>query len=56
MDSVPIVVFTGQVANSLIGKGFLSEVDITGVTNPITKHNYIVKDADQLPHIIRQAF
>ncbi|MFY9278092.1 MAG: biosynthetic-type acetolactate synthase large subunit, partial [Caldicoprobacterales bacterium] len=56
MDSVPIVVFTGQVANSLIGKDSFQEVDITGVTNPITKHNYIVKDADQLPHIIRQAF
>lgn len=56
MDSVPIVVFTGQVANSLIGKDSFQEVDITGITNPITKHNYIVKDAEQLPHIIRQAF
>lgn len=56
MDSVPIVVFTGQVANSLIGRDSFQEVDITGITHPITKHNYIVKDAQQLPHIIRQAF
>src|SRR5690554_5190247 len=56
MDSVPMVVFTGQVASSLIGRDSFQEVDITGITHPITKHNYIVKDATQLPHIIRQAF
>ena len=56
MDSVPLVVFTGQVASSLIGRDSFQEVDITGITTPITKHNYIVKDAKELPHIIRQAF
>ncbi|NLO83195.1 MAG: biosynthetic-type acetolactate synthase large subunit [Clostridiales bacterium] len=56
MDSVPIVVFTGQVASSLLGKDSFQEVDITGVTAPITKHNYIVKDAARLPDIIRKAF
>ncbi len=56
MDSVPMVVFTGQVASSLIGRDSFQEVDITGITSPITKHNYIVKDVSQLPHVIRQAF
>lgn len=56
MDSVPLVVFTGQVASSLIGKDSFQEVDITGITTPITKHNYIVKDAQQLPNIVRKAF
>lgn len=56
MDSVPLVVFTGQVASSLIGRDSFQEVDITGITTPITKHNYIVKDAKEFPHIIRQAF
>ena len=44
MDSVPLVVFTGQVGSSLIGRDSFQEVDITGITTPITKHNYIVKD------------
>lgn len=56
MDSVPLVVFTGQVALSLLGKDSFQEVDITGITVPITKHNYIVKDASKLPEIIREAF
>lgn len=56
MDSVPLVVFTGQVASSLIGRDSFQEVDITGITTPITKHNYIVKDAEELPSIVRQAF
>ena len=56
MDSVPLVVFTGQVASSLIGRDSFQEVDITGITTPITKHNYIVKDANELPNIVRQAF
>ena len=56
MDSVPMVIFTGQVASSLLGKDSFQEVDITGVTAPITKHNYIVKDAARLPDIIRKAF
>lgn len=56
MDSVALVVFTGQVASSLLGKDSFQEVDISGITAPITKHNYIVKDAQRLPDIIRQAF
>jgi len=56
MDSVPLVVFTGQVAGSLLGRDSFQEVDIAGITMPITKHNYIVKDPEKLPHIIREAF
>ena len=56
MDSVPLVIFTGQVAASLLGRDSFQEVDIAGITMPITKHNYIVKDAARLPHIIREAF
>lgn len=56
MDSVPMVVFTGQVPRALLGKDSFQEVDITGVTLPITKHNYIVKRTDELAPIIREAF
>jgi acetolactate synthase-1/2/3 large subunit len=56
MDSVPIVAFTGQVPTSLLGKDSFQEVDITGITMPITKHNYIVKDVNQLASTIRDAF
>jgi len=56
MDSVPLVVFTGQVARNLIGRDSFQEVDITGITMPITKHNYIVKDVHDLAPIIREAF
>ncbi|MCG8526474.1 MAG: acetolactate synthase large subunit, partial [Opitutales bacterium] len=56
MDSVPLVAFTGQVPTSLLGKDSFQEVDITGITAPITKHNYIVKDASKLADIIRKAF
>jgi len=56
MDSVPIVAFTGQVATSLLGKDSFQEVDITGITMPVTKHNYIVKDVTKLADIIREAF
>ncbi len=56
MDSVPIVAFTGQVATSLLGKDSFQEVDITGITAPITKHNYIVKDVEKLAPTIRKAF
>ena len=56
MDSVPMVAFTGQVATTLLGKDSFQEVDITGITMPITKHNYIVKDVTKLAEIIRQAF
>jgi acetolactate synthase-1/2/3 large subunit len=56
MDSVPMVAFTGQVATSLLGKDSFQEVDITGITMPVTKHNYIVKDVNKLADIIREAF
>lgn len=56
MDSVPIVAFTGQVAKSELGKDSFQEVDITGITIPITKHNYIVKNINQFADTIREAF
>ncbi len=56
MDSVPMVALTGQVATSLLGKDSFQEVDIRGITMPITKHNYIVKDVNSLADTIREAF
>ncbi|MDF2523558.1 MAG: ilvB, partial [Clostridiales bacterium] len=56
MDSVPMVAITGQVSTSLLGKDSFQEVDITGITMPITKHNFIVKDVTKLADIIRMAF
>jgi acetolactate synthase-1/2/3 large subunit len=56
MDSVPIVAITGQVATHLIGNDAFQEVDITGITRPITKHNYLIKDVDEIPRVIREAF
>ncbi|MCL2337278.1 MAG: biosynthetic-type acetolactate synthase large subunit [Firmicutes bacterium] len=56
MDSVPLVAFTGQVPTSQVGTDAFQEVDITGITMPITKHNYLVKDAAQLPRIVKDAF
>jgi acetolactate synthase-1/2/3 large subunit len=56
MDSIPLVVLTGQVPSSMIGRDVFQEVDITGATDSFTKHNYLVKDASQLPRIFREAF
>ncbi len=56
MDSVPMVAITGNVPVSLLGRDSFQEVDITGVTMPITKHNYIVKDVNELADIMREAF
>ncbi|WP_111931486.1 biosynthetic-type acetolactate synthase large subunit [Clostridium tertium] len=56
MDSIPMVAITGNVTKQLLGKDSFQEVDITGITMPITKHNYIVKDANDLQGIIREAF
>ncbi|MCQ1529987.1 biosynthetic-type acetolactate synthase large subunit [Lutispora saccharofermentans] len=56
MDSVPLVVFTGQVPQSLLGRDSFQEIDITAVTFPITKYNYLVKSVEYLPSIIREAF
>jgi len=56
MDSVPIVAFTGQVATNLIGNDAFQEADTTGITRPITKHNYLIKDVKELTKTIREAF
>ena len=56
MDSVPMVVLTGQVASPVIGKDAFQEVDITGATHPFTKHNYLVKDGLEIGKIIDEAF
>ncbi len=56
MDSIPMVVITGQVPTSLIGNDAFQEVDIVGITRPCTKHNYLVTDISQLEHTIKEAF
>ena len=56
MDSVPMVVITGNVGKSLIGRDAFQEVYITGITMPITKHNYMVQDVNELADTIREAF
>ncbi|WP_312640742.1 biosynthetic-type acetolactate synthase large subunit [Hydrogenoanaerobacterium sp.] len=55
-DSVPLIAITGNVPTDLIGRDSFQEVDIAGITNPITKHNYIVKDVNELADIVREAF
>ncbi|MBO5429283.1 MAG: biosynthetic-type acetolactate synthase large subunit [Peptococcaceae bacterium] len=56
MDSVPMVAFTGQVPRSMIGTDAFQEIDITGITSPITKHNYLVQNVEDLARIIAEAF
>ncbi len=56
LDSVPLVVFTGQVTRQQIGNDAFQEVDSTGITRPITKHNYLVQDIKDLAGIIKEAF
>ncbi len=56
MDSVPMVAITGQVPSALLGRDSFQEADITGITLPITKHNYIVKDVRDLARTVREAF
>jgi len=56
MDSIPMVVFTGQVPVPLIGNDAFQEVDIVGITRPCTKHNYLVKDVTDLARIVKEAF
>ncbi len=56
MDSIPMVVITGQVPTGLIGNDAFQEADLIGITRPITKHNYLVKDVKDLARIIKQAF
>ncbi|MBD7966852.1 biosynthetic-type acetolactate synthase large subunit [Paenibacillus gallinarum] len=56
MDSVPLVVITGNVVSNLIGTDAFQEADITGITMPITKHSYLVRDVEDLPRVIHEAF
>jgi len=56
MDSVPLVAFTGQVVTAQLGKDSFQEADITGITLPVTKHNYLVKDVRELARVVREAF
>jgi len=56
MDSSPVVAITGQVSSNIIGTDAFQEVDITGITLPITKHNYLVTDIEELPTVLKEAF
>jgi acetolactate synthase-1/2/3 large subunit len=56
LDSIPMVVITGNVPAALIGKDAFQEIDITGITLPTTKHNYLVRDADDIPRVVAEAF
>ncbi len=56
MDSIPLVIITGQVPTSLVGNDAFQEADIVGITRPCTKHNYLVKNIEDLPRIIKEAF
>ena len=56
MDSVPIVAITGQVRTSLIGNDAFQEVDVSGITRPISKHNYLIKDVNNIATVIKNAF
>jgi acetolactate synthase-1/2/3 large subunit len=56
MDSIPLVCFTGQVGNPYIGKDSFQEADVSGIVTPITKYNYLVKNVEDLPKVIKEAF
>ncbi len=56
LDSVPVVAITGQVASAFVGTDAFQETDVTGVTLPVTKHNYLVKDVRELPRVMKEAF
>lgn len=56
IDSIPLVIFTGQVAKNVIGTDAFQEADVIGITTPITKYNYQVNDLEDLPSIVREAF
>ena len=56
MDSIPLVVITGQVRSDLLGRDVFQEADITGAAEPFTKHSYIVKKAADLPRVFKEAF
>jgi acetolactate synthase-1/2/3 large subunit len=56
MDSSPVVVLTGQTISPMLGKDAFQEADVTGITYPVVKHSYLVKNADDIPRIMREAF
>jgi len=56
MDSIPLVAITGQVPTNLLGNDAFQETDVTGVTQPVTKHNYLVTDVHELPQVMKEAF
>ena len=56
MDSVPMIVLTGQTITSMLGKDAFQEADVTGITYPVVKHSYLVKDAADIPRVMREAF
>ncbi len=56
IDSIPLICITGQVASHAIGKDSFQEIDVSGTTSPISKHNYLVKDVNELPRVVKEAF
>lgn len=56
MDSVPIIVLTGQTISPMLGKDAFQEADVTGITYPVVKHSYLVKDTQEIPSVVREAF
>ena len=56
MDSIPMVAITGQVSTALLGRDSFQEADLTGITQPITKHNYLVRNAEDIPRVVKEAF
>ena len=56
MDSIPMVIISGQVPTGLIGRDSFQEADISGITSPLTKHNYLVKNAASIPRVLKEAF
>src|SRR4029079_19792867 len=56
LDSIPMIVFSGQVPTKAIGNDAFQEADVTGITRPCTKWNYLVKDVRQLPRVVNEAF
>ena len=56
MDSVPMIAITGQVASTMVGRDAFQESDVVGCTQPVTKHNYLVRDVHEIPHVVKEAY
>src|SRR5918994_3666607 len=56
MDSVPMIVLTGQTITPMLGKDAFQEADVTGITYPVVKHSYLVKNANDIPRVMKEAF